>query len=187
MPTTRKQKSKARRSRGAEMVCDIENIDIMLGTNHFEREESEFSFSVSRRPESPSCDALVNNESNSHFNSRENEIRGFVGHVHNSEGTESSSEFNRLSEELNQRISQEMDGLMSSVGIQIQRAVSEAITEQVLPQIQASPRAGSRQSTQKGDPSGNFFSKKSLAMPKKKLKGGTLWSRPALYVMRETF
>ena len=39
----------------------------------------------------------------------------------------------------------------------------------------------------KGGPFGEiFFSEKSLAMPKK-LKGGTLWSRPALYVMRETF
>ena len=38
-----------------------------------------------------------------------------------------------------------------------------------------------------GGPFGEFFfRKKSLAMPKK-LKGGTLWSRPALYVMRETF
>ena len=30
-----------------------------------------------------------------------------------------------------------------------------------------------------------FFSEKSLKMPKK-LKGGTLWSRPVLYVTRET-
>ena len=53
----------------------------------------------------------MNNESNSHSNSRENEIRGFAGHGHNSGGTE-------LSSELNQRITQEMDGLISSVGIQ---------------------------------------------------------------------
>ena len=32
----------------------------------------------------------------------------------------------------------------------------------------------------------NFFPKKCLAMPKK-TERGTLWSRPALYVMRETF
>ena len=34
MPTTRKQK-RARKSRGLEMLSDIENIDIMLGENHF--------------------------------------------------------------------------------------------------------------------------------------------------------
>ena len=43
-----------------------------------------------------------------------------------------------------------MDGLMSSAGIQIQRAISEAITEQFLPKIQASLRAGSGQFTQEG-------------------------------------
>ena len=34
MPTTRKQK-KARKSRGLEILSDIENLDIMLGENHF--------------------------------------------------------------------------------------------------------------------------------------------------------
>ena len=71
MPTTRKQKSKARKSRGAEMLSVLENIEIMLGTNLFEREESEFSKSV-RRLENLSYHALVNIESNSHSNSREN-------------------------------------------------------------------------------------------------------------------
>ena len=37
MPTTRKQK-KARKSRGAEMLSDIVNLDIMLRGNHLERE-----------------------------------------------------------------------------------------------------------------------------------------------------
>ena len=36
MPTTRKQK-KARKSRGFEVLSDIENLDIMLGENHFKR------------------------------------------------------------------------------------------------------------------------------------------------------
>ena len=40
MPTTRKQK-KARKSRGLEMLSDIENIDIMLGENHFNARERE--------------------------------------------------------------------------------------------------------------------------------------------------
>ena len=42
MPTTRKQK-KARKSRGLEMLSDIENIDIMLGENHFNAREKEGS------------------------------------------------------------------------------------------------------------------------------------------------
>ena len=35
-----------------------------------------------------------------------------------------------------------------------------------------------------GDLLGKFFSKKSLAVPKK-MKGGTLWSRPVWYVTRK--
>ena len=56
------------------MLSYIKNMDIMLVSNHFEREESELSNSV-RRPESPKYNALVDNESNSNSNSRENEIR----------------------------------------------------------------------------------------------------------------
>ena len=39
----------------------------------------------------------------------------------------------------------------------------------------------------KGDPLGKIFFRKKVLQCRKKLKGGTLWSRPALYVMRETF
>ena len=42
MPTTRKQK-KARKSKGLEMLSDIENLDIMLGENHFNAREREGS------------------------------------------------------------------------------------------------------------------------------------------------
>ena len=38
MPTTRKQK-KTRKSSGTEMLSDIENVDIMLGENHFNRNQ----------------------------------------------------------------------------------------------------------------------------------------------------
>ena len=39
MPTTREQ-MKTRKSRRLEMLSDIENSDIILGVNHFEREEN---------------------------------------------------------------------------------------------------------------------------------------------------
>ena len=38
MPTTRKQK-RARKSREQEILSDIENLDIMLGENNFNRNE----------------------------------------------------------------------------------------------------------------------------------------------------
>ena len=108
----------------------------MLGSNHLERDESEFSNSV-RRPESPSYNTLANHDVNFHSNSRDNEIRGYAGSGQNSGEVDSSSEINRLSGELNQRVTQELNDLMSSVSSQIQRAINEAVNEQVLPQIQA--------------------------------------------------
>ena len=54
----------------------------------------------------------------------------------------SSAELNRLSSELNSRISREMDEMMNSVSVQIQRAISDAISTQVLPQIQNVIMAG---------------------------------------------
>ena len=52
MPTTRKQKSKAWKSRETDMLSNIENMDLKLGSNHFKRKESKLSYAV-RRPESP--------------------------------------------------------------------------------------------------------------------------------------
>ena len=40
MSAKRKQKSKARKSKQAVMLSDIENLDIMLGSNCFERERA---------------------------------------------------------------------------------------------------------------------------------------------------
>ena len=69
MPTTRTQK-KARKSRGQEMLSDIENLDIMLGGNHFDSEESEYSI-LANRPESVNCNACENDEENFHLNAKE--------------------------------------------------------------------------------------------------------------------
>ena len=51
--------------------------------------------------------------------------------------------------EISQRLSQEMNGLMDTFNIQIQRAINEAINEQVLPQIQAFFRTLNEQTTQR--------------------------------------
>ena len=68
MPLTRKQK-KAGKSRGQEMLSDLENLDIMLGGSHFDREESEESI-LARRLRSDNGDISANNEENLHSNTR---------------------------------------------------------------------------------------------------------------------
>ena len=61
----------------------------------------------------------------------------------NSAIANSSAEINRLSSELNSRLSRELDEMMGSVNTQIQRAISDAISNQILPQIQTALSAGS--------------------------------------------
>ena len=70
-----------------------------------------------------------------------------ANHGQNSTGGNSSAEINRLSSELNSRLSRELDEMMSSVNTQIQRAISDAFSGQILPLIQSALNVGSGQST----------------------------------------
>ena len=56
MPTIRKQEGK--KTRGLEIMSDIENLDVMLGGNHFDREKSEDSI-LAKRPESAIVTPLI--------------------------------------------------------------------------------------------------------------------------------
>ena len=148
MPTTRKQK-KARKSREAEMLSDIENLDIMLGGNHFDRNERSESVNSNQagRPESLFGDEFGDENENEFPNPGNNGPSPNTELGQNSIRESSSVEINRLSSELNSRISREMDEMMNSVSVQIQRAINEAISSQILPQIQNAVMAGSGQLT----------------------------------------
>ena len=151
MPTTRKQK-KARKSRGLEILSDIENLDIMLGENHFNdtrTDESLYGTSI-RRQESITSNNFENEEMNLHSDHRNLGVGASAGYDQNSASIDSQDEINKLSCELNSRISREMDEMMDSVSYQIQRAMSDAINNQVLPQIQNVIMASSGQETRRG-------------------------------------
>ena len=151
MPTTRKQK-KARKSRGLEILSDIGNLDIMLGENHFneaERYGSLDSTSI-RRHESIVSNNLDEREENPYSDHRNSNVGSSAKYGQNSTDMNSQAEINKLSSELNSRISREMDEMMSSVSSQIQRAINDAINNQVLPQIQNAIIAGSGRETRKG-------------------------------------
>ena len=151
MPTTRKQK-KARKSRGLEMLSDIENLDIMLGENHFSTREREGSLNsnLPRRSRSFASILTENEDGNMDRNQRNINSRTNTDCDRNSVTGNSSAEINRLSSELNSRISREMDEMMNSVSVHIQRAISDTISTQVLPQIQNVIMAGSGHGTRKG-------------------------------------
>ena len=146
MPSTRKQK-KARKSRGLEMLSDIENLDIMLGENHFNSRERErdksLNSNLAMRPDSPISNNFGNGDENLCQDRKDISSGIIADYGQNPVGTISHAEINRLSSELNSRISREMDEMMNSVSVQIQRAINDAICNQVLPQIQNAIMAGS--------------------------------------------
>ena len=129
MPTTRKQK-KARQSRGLEMLSDIENLDIMLGENHFNRSERDRSLDSTsvRRHESIVSNNLDEGDDNPYSDHRNFNVRPNADYGRNAADMNSQADINRLSSELNSRISREMDEMMRSVNSQIQRAINEAIS-----------------------------------------------------------
>ena len=151
MPTTRKQK-KARKSRGLEMLSDIENLDIMLGENHSNRTERNGSLDSTsvRRHENVISNNLDEGEENPYPDHRNSNVRSDANYGQKSAYMISQAEINKLSSELNFRISREMDEMMSNVSSQIQRAINEAINTQVLPQIQNVMLAGSGRVTRRG-------------------------------------
>ena len=137
MPTTRKQK-KARKSRRLEMFSDTENLDIMLGENYFdmvEREES-LNSNLARRPESAVSSDFENDGKDMHLNPRIINSGISANSDHNPANANTSAEIKRLSSELNSKIPREMDEMMNSVSVQVQRGFNDAIGNQVLPQIQ---------------------------------------------------
>ena len=134
------------------MLSDIENLDIMLGENHFSTREREGSLNsnLPRRSRSFASNESENENGNVGRNQRNANSRTNTEYDRNSVTANSSAEINRLSSELNSRISREMDEMMNSVSVQIQRAISDAIRTQVLPQIQNVMMAGSGHGTRKG-------------------------------------
>ena len=146
MPATRKQK-RARKSRELEMLSDIENLDIMLGERHSEREES-VNTNSARKPESANSNMFEINEENLYLNHKEMRLGNDADPGQNSTCANSNAEVNKLSSELNSRLSREMDEMLNSVNTLIQMAINDAISNQILPQIQNALKAGSGHMTQ---------------------------------------
>ena len=134
------------------MLSDIENRDIMLGEIHFNRTERDGSLDSTsvRRHESVMSNNLDGGEENPYSNHRNPNVRSNANYGQDSADMNSQAEINKLSSELNSKISREMDEMMSNVSSQIQRAINEAISTQVLPQIQNVTMAGSGSVTKRG-------------------------------------
>ena len=106
MPTIRKQEN-ARKSRGLEMLFDIENIDIMIGENHFDTVERDGSLNsnFARRPESAINNNLNNDDESMYLNPGVINSGVDADCDRNSASANSSADINRLLSELNSRLS----------------------------------------------------------------------------------
>ena len=129
MPSTRKQKAKERRSRQLDMLSDVENVDIMLGSYTRGDEENNVSEdgvnldSGCSRPQQSSNLLGEDFRSLLNTNSREN--------------SDIAIETTRLiNEEISNQLSRKLNEIKTSLNSQIQDAITAAITSTVLPSIQ---------------------------------------------------
>ena len=125
MPSTRRQKAKARKSREMDILSDMDNLDVVIGNeNPLERELAGVIDQSS-----------VHGDMEIGSHSR-NDFRDFI-HENEPHGqNDIRQSFETFSNEFNLRLSQEMDSMMAMVHGQINRAISTAIAEKVIPEIQ---------------------------------------------------
>ena len=127
MPSTRRQKAKARKSREMDMLSDIENMDVMLGNGGSNPIERELTDAI----EQSSVQGDV--ESNEHLG---NQYTSFAYENNLPRQDDIRQSLETFSNEFNLRLSQEMDSMMSMMHSQINRAISNAIAKRVIPEIQ---------------------------------------------------
>ena len=132
MPSTRRQKAKASKSRELDMLSDYGNMDIMLGegtSNSIQRELD----GLIKVPERHRDFQSFPNRENS---SQENEIRDIDSRNEPVRESRLVESINMLSGEMNARMSREMEAMMDLMQSQISRAISSAISERIIPEIQ---------------------------------------------------
>ena len=127
MSSTRGQNAKARKSREMDMMSDIDNLDVMLGSGNENPIERELS------------DAIEQSSVQGDYEANEYQRINYRNFVQESEPLRQNEvwqSFETFTNEFNLRLSQEIDSMMSMVHNQINRAISTAISERVIPEIQ---------------------------------------------------
>ena len=127
MPSTRRQKAKARKSREMDMMSDFDNLDVMLRNGNNNPNERELADAIEQS--SPHEDAKTNAY-------HRKEYRDFTYENDSLRHNDDRQSFETFSNEFNLRLSQEMDSMMSMMHSQINRAITTAIAERVIPEIQ---------------------------------------------------
>ena len=127
MPSTRRQKAKAIKSREMDMMSDIDNLDVMLGSGNENPIERELADAIEQSSVQGDHEANEYQRDNYRIFEQENESL---------RQNEVRQSFENFTSEFNLRLSQEMDSMLSMVHSQINRAINTAISERVIPEIQ---------------------------------------------------
>ena len=132
MPSTRSKKAKARRSREADIMSDIKNMDVILGTGEDHQIEKDID-QVTSFSNMLNRDEIEERHSLRGYSSQDNEIRNMS---ENRNDHSFSRNLDMLTGEINLRISQEIGCSINGVNSQIESAISSAISEKIIPQMQ---------------------------------------------------
>ena len=127
MPSTRRQKPKARKSWEMDMMSDIDNLDVMLGGGNENPIERELADAIEQSSVQGDYGANECQRDNNSIFAQENESL---------RQNEVRQSFENFTSEFNLRLSQEMDSMISMVHSQINRAINTAISKRVIPEIQ---------------------------------------------------
>ena len=127
MPSTRRQKAKARKSREMDMMSDLDNLDVMLGGGNENPIERELADAIEQ--------SSVQGDYGANECQRDN-YRIFAQENESLRQNEVRQSFENFTNKFILRLSQEMDSMMSMVHSQINRAINTAISERVIPEIQ---------------------------------------------------
>ena len=127
MPSSRRQKAKARRSREMDMLSDYDNLDVMLGIENNNPIERELADAIDQSSAHGDADTNMYHG---------NEYRDYLHENEPLRQNEVRQPFEVFSSEFNLRLPQEMDSMMSMMRSQINRAITTAIAERVIPEIQ---------------------------------------------------
>ena len=127
MPSTRRQKGDARKSRDMDIMSDMDNLDVMLGSGSNNPRERELTDAI----EQSSIQEDI--EVNMH---ERDDYRDFTYENDSLRQSDARQSFESFSNEFNLRVFQEMDSMMSMRHNHINRTISTAIAERVIPEIQ---------------------------------------------------
>ena len=133
MPSTRKQKAKARKSREMDMMSDFENTDIMLGNKSINTIERGLSNVIGNTGNHGDTESNLQPEENE---SRENDFGHFVLENAIPRQDRFHETMDTFTSECNLRLLLEMDSMKAMIHSQINRAINTAMAERVIPKIQ---------------------------------------------------